>query len=101
LVHWGDVPPGKALFFSTVACWRNKAAFGWYAITWTGLIVVFGLLSNIVFALLGRPELIAIAATSGGLLFTTVFYASLYFTFVGCFDTPEAQPGPVPSIAGK
>ncbi|MDB5817843.1 MAG: hypothetical protein JWQ11_1483 [Rhizobacter sp.] len=97
LVHWGDVSVGKALFASTVACWRNRGAFTWYALTWAGLIVIFGLLANVLFALLGRPELIAIAATSGGLLFTTVFYTSLYFTFASCFGAPvKVEPSTSP-----
>ena len=89
LVHWAGQGPAQALFSSAVACWRNKGAFAVYALTWSVLIVLFGVLVNSVFVLLGAPKLVPIAAMAGGLMFTTVFYASLYFTFSDCF---EQQP---------
>jgi len=89
LVHWGGHGVGKALFFSTVACWRNIGAFTVYGLGWGGAILVFGALANVLAALLQQTQLIALAAVPAGLLFSTVFYASLYFTFIDCF-APEA-----------
>jgi hypothetical protein len=54
------------------------------------LIVLFGVLINSVFILLGAPNLVPIAAMAGGLMFSTVFYVSLYFTFSDCFES-QAQ----------
>ncbi len=88
LVHWGGQGLGKALFFSTVACWRNIGAFTVYALTWGGVILLFGMLANLLAALLQQAQLIALAAVPAGLLFSTVFYASLYFTVTDCF-APE------------
>jgi hypothetical protein len=95
LVHWGAQSVGKALFFSTMACWRNIGAFTVYALTWGGVVLVFGMLANLFAALLPDGSLIALAAVPAALLFSTVFYASLYFTFSDCFAseaaiTPEA-----------
>lgn len=87
LVHWQNQGPAQALFSSTIACWRNKGAFTVYALTWSVLIVLFGVLVNSVFILLGAPKLVPIAAMAGGLMFSTVFYVSLYFTFSDCFET--------------
>ena len=97
LVHWGGLTWGKALFFSTVACWRNKAAFAVYSLTWIAVVLVFALLANLVFGLFGQIQLMALAAMPASLIFSTVFYASLYFTFTGCFtpspaDAPPVQP---------
>jgi hypothetical protein len=92
LVHWEGQGPAQALFSSTIACWRNKGAFTVYALTWSVLIVLFGVLINSVFILLGAAKLVPIAATAGGLMFTTVFYASLYFTYADCFEG-QAAPG--------
>ena len=86
LVHWEGQGPAQALFSSTIACWRNKGAFTVYALTWSVLVVLFGVLINSVFILLGAVKLVPIAATAGGLMFTTVFYASLYFTYADCFE---------------
>ncbi|AKJ30545.1 BPSS1780 family membrane protein [Caldimonas brevitalea] len=86
LIHWSGVSAGKAVFFSAVACWRNKGAFIVYALTWAGVVALFGVLSALVFSLLSMPQLIPLAAFPAGLMFTTVFYISLYFTFVDCFE---------------
>jgi len=96
LVHWGDQGMGKALFFSTVACWRNMGAFTVYALAWGGAILLFGVLVDVLAALLQQPQLVALAAVPAGLMFSTVFYASLYLTFSDCFasDTPDT-PGVV------
>ena len=46
LVHWGGHPPAKALFFSLVACWRNRGAFVVYALGWTATVLLFAVLAN-------------------------------------------------------
>lgn len=97
LLHWSNQGVGKALFFSTVACWRNLGAFTVFALAWGGAILLFGMVANLLAALLGQAQLIAMAAIPAGLLFSTVFYASLYFTFADCFapdDAPDAAAGP-------
>ncbi len=86
LVHWGGQSAAKALFFSLMACWRNRAAFTVYVLTWTAVILLFAVLANLLFALLGQAQLMAMAAMPTSLIFSTVFYASLYFTFADCFD---------------
>jgi hypothetical protein len=97
LVHWGAHSAGKALFFSTVACWRNKGAFIVYCLTWLGVFVLFALLANLAFAVFGRSQLVPFVALPASLIFSTVFYASLYFTFADCFG---ADPAPtVPDAA--
>ena len=87
LVHWEAQGAAQALFSSTIACWRNKGAFAVYALTWSVLVVLFGVLVNSVFMLLNAPTLMPMAAMAGGLMFSTVFYASLYFTYTDCFET--------------
>jgi hypothetical protein len=97
LVHWDGQSAGKALFFSTVACWRNKGAFIVYSLAWLGVFVVFALVANLLFAVIGRAQLVPFVAMPASLLFSTVFYASLYFTFADCFapDPPDASRQPI------
>ena len=38
LVFWGGHDWAKSLFFSSVAIWRNKGAFGVYALAWIGAL---------------------------------------------------------------
>ena len=90
LVHWGGVTAAKAVFFSLVACWRNKGAFTVYGIVWGGAVMLFGVVTTALFGLLGVPQLVGLAAVPAALAFSTVFYISLYFTFADCF---ELEPG--------
>lgn len=96
LIHWDGQSWGKALFFSTLACWRNKMAFIVYGLTWLAVLMLFSLLLALVSTLLGSPQLMLLAALPAGLMFSTVFYVSLYFTFTDCFtqDTPPAEVAP-------
>jgi hypothetical protein len=89
LVHWGGQPWAKSLFFSTVAVWRNKAAFAMYGLAWVVLWMVLLVLVSIGVGLLG-PQRFALVATPLTLIFSTVFYASLWFTFADCFASDDA-----------
>ena len=92
LAHWGGLNAAKALFFSLVACWRNKGAFTVYALTWTAVIMGFAVLANLLFLAIGQLRLIGVIAMPASLLFSTVFYASLYFTFADCFMQEDPPP---------
>ncbi|MFZ2652560.1 MAG: BPSS1780 family membrane protein [Burkholderiaceae bacterium] len=89
LVHWGGQGASKALFFSLIACWRNKGAFTVYALTWTGVIMGIALMANLLFLAIGQLRLLGLFAMPASLLFSTVFYVSLYFTFADCFMQDE------------
>ena len=95
LVHWGGQGCAQSLFSSTLACWRNRWAFTVYSLVWFALIAGLGMLGSVVFALFGAAQLFAVAAVPLSLFITTVFYASLYFTFADCFVADEA-PAPLP-----
>ncbi len=91
LVWWGGQGVAQALFSSTLALWRARGAFVVYSLAWVGLIVVFGAVIGIVFSLLGARQFVGIAAIPAGLMFTTAFYVSLYFTFADCFGESLAE----------
>lgn len=92
LVHWGAQGWAKAMFFSTVACWRNKAAFAVYGLVWLAVVLLFAALLNTIFVALDATRFVPAAAMPAGLMFSTVFYASLFFSFVDCFE-PTVGPG--------
>ena len=96
LVYWGGQGCAQSLFSSTLACWRNKGAFIVYLLSWVAAVMLFATLGSMVFSLIGQLPLFALAATPFSLLLTTVFYASLYFTFADCFEAvvPSAPPAP-------
>lgn len=92
LVHWGGQSVGQALFSSTLAVWRSKGAFFVYALVWVGIVIGFGAFAAIVFGLLGMGQLGSLVALPAGLLFSTVFYVSLLFTFNDSFGSADMAP---------
>lgn len=93
LVHWHNVPPVKALFFSIVACLRNFGAFMVYGLSWIGVFLGAGIAISLVITLLTAMGLGA--GLAGGLMVATammlaaMFLASVVFTFRDCFDAPD------------
>ena len=59
--------------------------------SFSSLLKFASLKSLLKYLSLAQPQLIALAAIPAGLLFSTIFYASLYFTVTDCFAV-EAQP---------
>ena len=99
LIHWHGQGMAQALFSSTIACWRNKGAFIVYSATWFGVLLMFAIVANLLFAIIGRVQLVGFVAVPASLIFSTVFYASLYFTFAACFapDDPPLGAAPTPT----
>ena len=85
LVHWGGQGLGQALFSSSVAVWRSKGAFAIYSLCWAALILLFGVITAVVFGLLGMKQMVSVVAFPAGLIFSTAFYVSLLFTFNDSF----------------
>ena len=96
LVYWGAQGWAKALFFSTLAIWRNKGAFTVYGLVWLGLGFVFSMLLGVVIGIAG-PVSASFVAAPLILFFVTVLYVSLWFTFNGCFADDVAAPAPLAS----
>jgi hypothetical protein len=99
LIHWGGQGWAKSLFFSTVALWRNKGAFAVYGLAWVALWMLLLAGVSIGVGLFGAQRF-TLVATPLTLVFSTVFYASLWFTFADCFEPgapdPAAREGPDP-----
>lgn len=84
LVHWDHVPPVKSLFFSLVACWRNKGAFTIFGVAWMGVLTTGLLLASVIGGLLG-PLIGSTLVMVAMLVLLAMFFASLVFTFRDCF----------------
>jgi hypothetical protein len=94
LVHWGGQGVRQALFSSTVALWRSKGAFFAYMMAWVGVLLLFGLISAVVFGMIGAPQLTGLIGVPAGLVFSTVFYISVLFTFTDSFGGSPSPPPP-------
>ncbi|QPF73003.1 hypothetical protein G8A07_08740 [Roseateles sp. DAIF2] len=101
LVHWGGQGALQALFSSTLGVWRNRAAFVLNGLLWVALLVGMSLVLSLLMSVLGLVQLLPMLALPLGLLLSSVFYASLYFTFVDCFmfGAPKELPGETPPQA--
>lgn len=90
LVHWHGVSPTKSLFFSLVACWRNKAAMVVYLLGWLAVMVGAMTFVLLLTTLLGGPQLGQIVMVPTTLLLASMFFVSMYFTYADTFS-PEGQ----------
>lgn len=86
LVHWAGQGAAQSLFSSTVSCWRNKGALSVFGLVWFGVITVSLFVAALLFALLGLTSMTVMILPPAVLIFATVFYSSLYFTFVDSFE---------------
>jgi hypothetical protein len=93
LIYWGGQSWAKSLFFSTVALWRNKGAFAVYGLGWVVLWLMLLAIVSLGVGLFGAPRF-TFVATPLTLVFSTLFYASLWFTFVDCFAPASADASP-------
>jgi len=85
LVFWFDVSPGKALFFSLTAVWRNKAAMLVYFLSWLAVLFACAVGVTVLSALLGEGfiQLIAMPLI---LMIAAVGAVSAYFSVRDTFD---------------
>ena len=96
LVHWQDVTPVKALFFSLVACLRNFGAMAVYFFAWLGVFMLGGLVLTLVALVTGSESAVSFIMLPAALLMATMFFSSIYFTVQDSFlmapATVDAEP---------
>ena len=90
LVAWHGIPVGKALFFSWMAVWRNRAAFILYGALVGILLIAIPLFIDAAFASSDANNIAPIIATPYRILVMAVLYCSFYATYRGCFNVTQA-----------
>lgn len=93
LVHWHGVSPIKSLFFSLMACYKNKGALTVYGLVWMGVFIAAALVVSMVALLLGSPALAAGLMFPVALVIVAMFFTSVYFTFAGSFVGEDVGDG--------
>jgi hypothetical protein len=93
LVHWHNIPPAKALFFSFIACWRNLTAFAVFFLSWMGVFIATGLVLALVTALLSAlvGDIAAGLMIGAAMMLAAMFFSSVVFTFRDCFSAPDGH----------
>lgn len=90
LVHWHRVDPIKSLFFSLLACWKNKAALLVFGFAWLGVFMTGGLVISVLATLLGGPAVAGMLVLPAVMIMASMFFTSVYYTFRDSFtdDAP-------------
>jgi hypothetical protein len=88
LIGWHKTSITQSLFFSAIACWRNKFAFLVYGIAWAA---IFYLVDFVMGALVSLGISVDFAATLQvpiNIAIGSILYASFYPTYVSVFGQP-------------
>ncbi len=88
LVYWHDMPPGKSMFFSIVACFRNFWAYTVFAATWMSVMVLAVLTITSLATVFDSPGLAGTLLFPALLLVASMFFTSLYFCYRDSFEAP-------------
>jgi hypothetical protein len=94
LVAWHQISVSRALFFSGIACWRNKWVFLVYGISWLGVfLTIDSALSLLVW--IGLPNTIAATVQVPiNIVGGAVLYCSFYPSYASVFMTTESEQLP-------
>jgi hypothetical protein len=93
LIGWHGTTIGKALFFSAIACWRNRWAFILYGAAW---FVIFYAMDIVIGAIIsaGIPGDVAVALQLPlNVVLGSVLYASFYPTYKQVFESAQSGSG--------
>lgn len=96
LVHWHGVSPIKSLFFSGMACWRNKGAMLVFGLGWMATFFATSLVLSLVASVLGDAALVGMLVFPTVMLMAAMFFTSTYFSFKDSFLNDDGAPA-VPS----
>ena len=98
LVHWHDVPPLKALFFSWMSCIRNLKAMMVYVVSWMAVFLLGGIAMALVAGLTGSESMVSMVMLPVALLMASMFFCSIYFSVRDCFN-PQNDGNPDTPVA--
>jgi Mg2+/citrate symporter len=85
LVHWHGVPPIKSLFFSGMACWKNKGAMLVFGMGWLGVFLGAGLFTSLISVLAGSADVGNWLTLPLVVIMAAMFFTSSYFSFRDSF----------------
>jgi hypothetical protein len=89
LVGWHGQSITKAVFFSWIGCWRNKAAFAIYALAWVAIFMSTSLVIVALSSLFGSPALAGILLTPLSLFLMVWVMCSFYASYESLVQVVE------------
>lgn len=99
LVGWHRIKLIRALFYSMVACWRNKWPFLLYGVSWGAIFLAAQLLADMLAGLGLSTGVVQIILTPVNLILAAILYCSFYPTYMSIFGVnyPTQEPNETPS----
>jgi hypothetical protein len=95
-VAWHRVPPIKAMFFSLIAVWRNRAPFMVYSISWLAIAVVLSMAIQLIIRLFDpSPLLLSIFLSPLSLTMLAALYASSWVSYRETVQTDTVAVDPI------
>jgi len=88
LMGWHQIPLKQALFYSMVACWRNKWPMVVYGLFWGAIYYIFNMFSGFLLTSIGA-EVSYFFLTLVSLLVFAVLYASFYPIYKTIFNIQD------------
>jgi len=89
LMAWHNLPLSRALFFSMVACWRNKWPFLLYGLSWGGIFFAVQFVTGVLLDAKLAPATVQLLLTPVNILVLTILYCSFYPTYVSVFGASD------------
>ncbi|MDN5841857.1 MAG: hypothetical protein L0H54_00190 [Alcaligenaceae bacterium] len=90
LIGWHRIGMTQALFFSMVACWRNKWGFLLYALSWAAIFYGLGAAGDFLVAAGAGVGLVQWITIPVNVLAAAVLYCSFYPAYMTIFE-PQAK----------
>lgn len=89
LAAWHGMSLGKALFFSGVACWRNKGAFMLYGVCWFLIALALNLFGDLLLGIGLSDGLASLIQMPISFVVAATLYCSFYPTYTTVFHTQD------------
>lgn len=98
LIGWHRIKMTQAMFYSMVACWRNKWPFLAYGSSWAAMFIGLQMLGSILVQAGVSPAGAHLMLTPLNLVVAAVLYCSFYPAYVRVFGAnhPTDHAGPMP-----
>jgi len=94
LIGWHDIPFARALFYSMVACWRNKWPFLLYGASWAAVFFGVQILGNAFVSMGVSAGATQILLTPLNILIAAILYCSFYPAYLSVFGNNATTATP-------
>lgn len=85
LIGWHNIQTRQAMFYSMVACWRNKLPFLAYGAGWAAMFFALQMLGSLTIAMGFSPAATQLLMTPLNLALAAILYCSFYAAYISVF----------------